>query len=115
MLTVPCGYGTETFAYYKNKPKEMLGLDTTRVHMDYANNKVKYLKLDNKMEFLYGDTCILDFPDKSFSHMVGIEDSVHFNTRRKFFKAASRVLENGGELLFIDIILGTGSIGKDIL
>ena len=38
--------------------------------------------------------------------MVGIEGSVHLNTRREFFEAASKVLEDGGELLLTDIILG---------
>ena len=74
--------------------------------MDYANNKAKCLKLDNKIKFLYGDACVLDFPEKSFSHVVGIEGPAHFYTRRKFFNAASRVLENDGELLLTDIILG---------
>jgi SAM-dependent methyltransferase len=107
MLNVACGYGTETFAYYENfKPKEILGLDTTKVHIDYANNKAQCLKLDDKIKFFHGDACVLDFPEKSFSHVVGIEGPVHFNTRRKFFKAASRVLENDGELLLTDIILG---------
>jgi ubiquinone/menaquinone biosynthesis C-methylase UbiE len=74
--------------------------------MDYANNKAKCLKVDSKIKFLYGDACVLDFPEKSFSHVVGIEGPVHFYTRRKFFNAASRVLENDGELLLTDIILG---------
>jgi len=38
--------------------------------------------------------------------VVGIEVSVYFNTRRKFFKAARKVLEDDGELLPTDIILG---------
>lgn len=107
MLNVACGYGTETFAHYENfKPKEIIGLDITKVHMDYANNHAEFFKLDNKIKFSYGNACVLDFPEKSFSHVVGIEGPVHFNTRRKFFKASSKVLENDGELLLTDIILG---------
>jgi ubiquinone/menaquinone biosynthesis C-methylase UbiE len=107
MLNVACGYGTETFAHYDNfKPAEIIGLDITKVHMDYANNRAKCLKLDNKIKFAHGNACDLDFPESSFSHVVGIEGPVHFNTRLKFFKAASKVLNNGGELLLTDIILG---------
>jgi ubiquinone/menaquinone biosynthesis C-methylase UbiE len=107
MLNVACGYGTETFAHYEHfRPKEIIGLDITKVHMDYANNKAKCLKLNNEIKFSHGNACVLDFPEKSFSHVVGIEGPVHFNTRQKFFKAASRVLEDDGELLLTDIILG---------
>jgi len=38
--------------------------------------------------------------------VVGIEVPVYFNTRKEFFKAASKVLEDDGELLPTDIILG---------
>lgn len=107
MLNVACGYGTETFAYYENfQPKEILGLDITRMHTDYANNKARCLKLDDKIKFLHADACTLDYPEKSFTHVLGIEGPAHFNTRRKFFQAASRVMEKGGELVLTDIILG---------
>lgn len=107
MLNVACGYGTETFAHYQNfKPKQIVGLDITKVHIDYANNKAKCLKLDDHIKFSHGNACILYFPEKSFSHVVGIEGPVHFNTRRDFFKAARKVLKDDGELVLTDIILG---------
>jgi ubiquinone/menaquinone biosynthesis C-methylase UbiE len=107
MLNVACGYGTETFSHYENfKPKEIIGLDLTKVHMDYANNRAKCQKLENNVKFIHGNACCLDFMENSFSHVVGIEGPVHFDTRQKFLKAAARVLEKNGELLLTDIILG---------
>jgi ubiquinone/menaquinone biosynthesis C-methylase UbiE len=107
MLNVACGYGTETFSHFDNfKPKEIIGLDLTKVHTDYANNRAKSQKLENFVRFLRGDACQLNFKDNSFSHVVGIEGPVHFNTRERFLKSVGRVLENSGELLLTDIILG---------
>ena len=107
MLNVACGYGTETLSHYENfRPREIIGLDITKVHTDYANNRVKCQKLENHIKFFHGDACCLDFKENSFSHVVGIEGPAHFNTRQKFFKAVSRVLEKNGELLLTDIILG---------
>ena len=109
ILNVACGYGTETFSHYENfRPKEIIGLDLTKVHTDYANNRAKCQGLENVIKFFHGDACCLDFKENSFSHVVGIEGPAHFDTRQKFFKAANRVLENKGELLLTDIILGPG-------
>jgi len=107
MLNVACGYGTETFAYYNVfKPKMIYGMDITKVHMNYANNRAKALGLEKSIIFKHGDACRLDFPEGSFSHIIGIEGPAHFNTREKFFKAANKVLEKKGKLLLTDIILG---------
>lgn len=107
MLNVACGYGTETFAYFKKfKPKFIQGIDITKMHTIYANNKAKMLGLAKSVRFKHGDACKLDFPEKSFSHIIGVEGPAHFNTREEFFRAANRVLEDDGELLLTDIIVG---------
>lgn len=102
-----CGYGTETFIYYeKFKPNLIEGIDITKLHIDYANNKARYLKLDENVRFNCGDACILDFPKDTFSHILGIEGIAHFNTRERFFKAANKVLKKNGEMILTDLILG---------
>jgi ubiquinone/menaquinone biosynthesis C-methylase UbiE len=68
--------------------------------------KAEKLGLADKIKFVHGDAVALDFPDASFSHIIGIEGPAHFNTREKFFHSAARVLKPGGELLLTDIILG---------
>ena len=107
ILNVACGYGTETFAYFRKfRPKFIQGLDITKVHTVYANNKAKVMGLADRIRFKHGDACRLDFPEGSFSHVIGVEGPAHFNTREKFFAAANKVLEKDGELLLTDIILG---------
>jgi len=107
ILNVACGYGNETFSYFEEfNPKLIEGIDITKAHIIYANNKAKTLSLDNKIIFYHGNACILNFVDNSFSHIMGIEGPAHFNSREIFFKSASRVLKEKGELLLTDIILG---------
>ncbi len=107
ILNVCCGYGTETFTYYKKfKPESIIGIDITKLQIDYANDKAKLFNLDKKIKFYCGDACILNFPENNFLYILGIEGPANFNTREKFFKAAYRVLKKRGELILTDIILG---------
>lgn len=107
ILNVACGYGAESFAYFKRfKPSELVGIDITKAHVDYANWNAKELGVAKKVKFVHGDAVALEFPDASFTHILGIEGPAHFNTREKFFKSAARVLKKKGELLLTDIILG---------
>lgn len=107
ILNVACGYGSETFEYYKKfKPNFIEGIDATKLHVDYANGRAKIMDLDKKIRFVHGDACVLNFPKESFSHLFGIEGPANFNTREKFFKSAYRVLKKGGELILTDVILG---------
>ncbi len=105
ILNVTCGYGAETFLYYKKiRPEIIDGIDITKKHVDYANQKAKRLKLDKNVRFFYGDAVKLKFPDNIYSHIIGIEGPVHFSCRNEFFKSSFRVLKKGGELILTDII-----------
>jgi ubiquinone/menaquinone biosynthesis C-methylase UbiE len=107
ILNVAFGNGTETFSFFeKFNPKIIEGIDVAKVHVDCANNRAKALKLDKRIKFYHGDACVLNFPENTFSHILGIEGPAHFNTREKFFKSARRVLKKEGELILTDIILG---------
>ncbi|MBN1698181.1 MAG: methyltransferase domain-containing protein [Spirochaetales bacterium] len=107
LLNVACGYGTESFEYFRKwTPEEVIGIDVTKVHTDYANNKAKALSLDDRLKFCHGDACVLNFPEAYFSHIMGIEGPANFKTRECFFSAAHRVLKKNGEMILADIILG---------
>lgn len=107
ILNVACGYGTETFSFYDRFAPELIeGIEITKIHVDIANTKARELGLSEKIKFRYGDACEPGYPDESFSCILGIEGPAHFNSREKFFETAFRVLENEGELLMTDIILG---------
>jgi ubiquinone/menaquinone biosynthesis C-methylase UbiE len=121
MLSVACGYGTETFSCFETfKPSRIDGIDVTKKHVDYSNAKAKLMRIDDKVFFHHGNACALDFPKNTFSHIIGIEGPVHFSTRNAFFGEAKRVLKSDGDLILTDIILGRslksiGSFNKKIL
>jgi ubiquinone/menaquinone biosynthesis C-methylase UbiE len=107
ILNVACGYGTETFAYYDAfTPQAIEAVDVTEKHVRYANKKAETLHLAHKIKFSHGDACQINFPDAAFTSIFAIEGPVHFNTRERFFKCASRLLRQKGDLLMTDIILG---------
>ncbi|OGJ85611.1 MAG: hypothetical protein A2268_16545 [Candidatus Raymondbacteria bacterium RifOxyA12_full_50_37] len=107
ILSVACGYGTETFAVYDAfKPDRIEAIDVTEKHVQYANGKAATLNLADKIRFSHGDACKLDYPVAAFSLVLGIEGPVHFNTREAFFGSAYQVLGNNGNLLLMDIITG---------
>ena len=113
ILNIACGYGAESFAFYNSfKPEELIGVDITKVHIDYSNWKAEMLNLSDKIKFIYANAVNLIFPDNSFSHILGIEGPAHFDTREAFFHSANRVLEPGGELLLTDILIGDNYDGK---
>lgn len=108
ILNVACGYGSESFVYFKRfKPKQIVGIDITEAHVDYANRRAAKEKLSKKIHFIHADAVKLDkFADNTFSHILGIEGPAHFKTRTQFFSSANRVLKKGGELMLTDIIVG---------
>lgn len=56
----------------------------------------------------------MDFPKNTFSHILGIEGIAHFNTRKRFFTAANKVLKKGGKIILTDLILGKKFSRKNI-
>src|SRR2546430_2223414 len=56
--------------------------------------------------FEHGNATDLSFfPAGSFTHVLGLESIVHFDTRERFFREAARVLAPGGTLLLADYAL----------
>jgi ubiquinone/menaquinone biosynthesis C-methylase UbiE len=107
ILNVACGYGAETFRYFKSfNPEKIVGLDITQKHVDYANDKARQLNQSEQIQFQHGNACDLQFPEQSFTQILGIEGPAHFKTREEFFKSAQKVLTKDGEIVLTDIILG---------
>lgn len=106
ILNVACGYGTETFDIYKRLfPENIIAIDITQAHIDFARKRAEDLHLADKIVFERQDACILPYQPGSFAYIIGIEGPAHFNTREKFLRRSFDVLEPGGVLLLTDIIV----------
>jgi len=110
ILNVACGYGTETFEIFKRLfPENVIAIDVTEAHVNFARKMSAARNLSQKIVFEKQDACILPYQSGSFSYVIGIEGSAHFNTREKFLRRSFAVLESGGVLLLTDIIVNRGS------
>ncbi len=106
ILNVACGYGTETFEIYRRlSPENIIAIDITQAHIDFARKRAEDLHLADKIVFERQDACILPYQPGSFAYIIGIEGPAHFNTREKFLRRSFDVLEPGGVLLLTDIIV----------
>ncbi len=106
ILNVACGYGTETFDIYRRlSPENIIAIDITQAHIDFARKRAEDLHLADKIVFERQDACILPYQPGSFAYIIGIEGPAHFNTREKFLRRSFDVLEPGGVLLLTDIIV----------
>jgi ubiquinone/menaquinone biosynthesis C-methylase UbiE len=116
VLDVACGYGAESFRFYNAiKPNKMHCVDITAPHIEFARKRAEEKNLQDKLIFEKRDACRTEFPDESFTHILGIEGPAHFNTRMDFFKESYRVLKKKGELLLTDITFDRAKSYKNFL
>lgn len=109
IINSACGYGTETFEIFNRfKPKRLIGIDITKIHIDYANKKAIELKLDKKIKFYQFDAKKINeiTLTEPVDYIISIEGSPHFNTREDFLKASYDTLKANGEIILTDIICG---------
>jgi len=110
ILNVACGNGTESLKFFETfKPAKMCCIDITAAHIETAREKVSDHRYGDSIVFEKRNAADTQYPDNSFSHIIGIEGPAHFNTRKKFFEESHRILRDSGELILTDIILNMQS------
>jgi ubiquinone/menaquinone biosynthesis C-methylase UbiE len=106
LLDVTCGMAAQDIYLHRTfGPLEIDAIDLTWRHVERALRRVHGDGLDEHIRVRQGSATQLPFPDGTFTHVMALEGPLHFNTRRRFFDEAFRVLQPGGVVAVADHIL----------
>lgn len=106
VLDVTCGMASQDVYLYRTfGPLQIDAIDLTWRHVERALRRVSDAGLDQDIRIRQGSATQVPFPDGTFTHVMAMEGPLHFNTRRRFFDEAFRVLQPGGVVAVADHIL----------
>ena len=96
ILDVATGTGDLAFAAYKKlKPDKIIGLDLSNGMLEVGRKKIKNKKLQDKLEFVKGDSENLPFNDNFFDSVMVSFGVRNFENLNMGLKEIFRVLKPG--------------------
>ncbi|MBT3244805.1 MAG: class I SAM-dependent methyltransferase [Bacteroidetes bacterium] len=100
LLEIGCGKGAGG-VYMKEKASlhDYTGVDLSDEHIKMANEKIS---TENGIRFIQGDAENLPIADEKFDFVLNIESSHQYPNIIKFYKEVKRVLEAGGQFMYVD-------------
>ncbi len=103
LLDVACGMAAQDAYLYRTfGPLEIDAVDLTWRHVRRAQERMRSEGLEQCIRVRHGSATALPFPDHTFTHVMALEGPLHFDTRRRFFEEAFRVLRPGGVVAVAD-------------
>jgi demethylmenaquinone methyltransferase/2-methoxy-6-polyprenyl-1,4-benzoquinol methylase len=103
ILDVATGTGDLAFAAQKKiNPDKIIGLDLSNGMLEVGRKKIKKRKLDNKLDFIQGDSENLPF-DNNFFDAVMVSFGVrNFENLNKGLSEIYRVLKKNGKIVVLE-------------
>jgi demethylmenaquinone methyltransferase/2-methoxy-6-polyprenyl-1,4-benzoquinol methylase len=102
ILDVATGTGDFAFEAMKLKPNKLVGIDISAGMLDIGRQKISKRKLDDKMEFLLGDSESLPFEDETFDAVTVSFGVRNFQNLVKGLTEIFRVLKPGGKVVILE-------------
>ena len=103
ILDVATGTGDLAFAAYKKLyPDKIIGLDLSNGMLEVGRNKIKKKKLENKLEFVQGDSENLPFEDNFFDSVMVSFGVRNFENLNMGLKEIFRVIKPGGNIFVLE-------------
>lgn len=103
LADVACGTGAQDLLLAREfRPRAIEAVDLTRGHVEAGRARVAAAGLQGQVRLHHGSATQLPFGPGAFTHVLGVEGPVHFDTRERFMQEAFRVLAPGGTLLLAD-------------
>ncbi|HEB10666.1 MAG TPA: class I SAM-dependent methyltransferase [Spirochaetales bacterium] len=105
LLDVACGMGPQDVYLHRHFGAEIDAVEILWNQAQVALARVKQAGMEGKVRIHHGTATRLPFERNSFTHVLAIEGSQHFNTREDFFREAFRVLKPKGVIALADFTI----------
>jgi demethylmenaquinone methyltransferase/2-methoxy-6-polyprenyl-1,4-benzoquinol methylase len=102
ILDIATGTGDLAILFAESEAKRIVGLDISVGMLEVGKQKIKQLKLDERIEMIVGDSENLPFSDESFDVVTVSFGIRNFETLEKGLREILRVLTNNGQLIVLE-------------
>ncbi|WP_294141928.1 bifunctional demethylmenaquinone methyltransferase/2-methoxy-6-polyprenyl-1,4-benzoquinol methylase UbiE [uncultured Sanguibacteroides sp.] len=102
VLDVACGTGDFSMEALKHGVKKVIGADISENMLTVAREKAKERKLTEQLDFRYGDSENLEFPDNTFDAVTVAFGVRNFEHLEKGLTEMYRVLKPGGKVVILE-------------
>lgn len=105
ILDAGCGYGVQDVYLASRFPHVTIsGINVVNFQIQAGEKLIRNKWLQDRITLLQEDAVATSFDDEQFDYIIAIESAFHFNTRKKFFDEAYRLLRIGGGIVLADCL-----------
>ncbi|MDY4043482.1 MAG: bifunctional demethylmenaquinone methyltransferase/2-methoxy-6-polyprenyl-1,4-benzoquinol methylase UbiE [Marinifilaceae bacterium] len=102
VLDVACGTGDFSIEALRHGVRQVVGVDISENMLAVAREKARDKGLEEQLEFLYGDSEQLTFPDENFDAVTVAFGVRNFEHLERGLREMCRVLRSGGRVVILE-------------